>query len=254
MRMVSYNILDGGEGRADALGTVIECQRPDVVALVEADSTAVVEQLAARLDMDFIHAPGNSHASALLSGWPIRDTINHAPLHPVLTKSLLEATVVDPVGAEYVLGVLHLHAHATEEDERRREREIAEVLNIFDPHRAANRPHLLMGDFNSNAPYQQIDPHKCKPSTRAEWVKNDGYVPRRVIQRMLDMGYVDSLQAVNPTAAEHTGTFSSQFPGQRVDYIFTFAIDPVRLREGWVTEGPAAREASDHFSVGLELT
>ena len=34
MRIVSYNILDGGEGRADPLAEVIEAQRPEVVALV----------------------------------------------------------------------------------------------------------------------------------------------------------------------------------------------------------------------------
>ena len=36
MRIVRYNILDGGEGRADPLAEVIEAQRPDLVALVEA--------------------------------------------------------------------------------------------------------------------------------------------------------------------------------------------------------------------------
>ena len=34
MRLVSYNILDGGEGRADPLAEVIEAQRPDVIGLV----------------------------------------------------------------------------------------------------------------------------------------------------------------------------------------------------------------------------
>src|SRR5437588_12390976 len=120
MRIVSYNILDGGTGRAEALGDVIAAQRADVVALVEADDPAVLEKIAGRLGMELIHAPGNSHASALMSRWPIRETINHAPLHPVLSKSLLEATVADPGGGEWVVGVAHLHAHATEADEARR--------------------------------------------------------------------------------------------------------------------------------------
>ena len=64
------------------LGDVIEAQRPDVVGLVEAEDPAVVETLAGRLGMDFVHAPGNSHASALLSRWTIRDSINHALLQP----------------------------------------------------------------------------------------------------------------------------------------------------------------------------
>ena len=36
MRICSYNILDGGEGRADPLAEVILAQRPDIVAIVEA--------------------------------------------------------------------------------------------------------------------------------------------------------------------------------------------------------------------------
>ena len=37
MRIVSYNILDGGVGRADPIAEVLLAQRPDVVGLVEAD-------------------------------------------------------------------------------------------------------------------------------------------------------------------------------------------------------------------------
>ena len=253
MRLVSYNILDGGVGRNAALLAVIEPQRPDVVALVEADEPAVVEDLAGRLEMDFIHAPGNSKASALLSRFPIRQTINYAPLHKVLSKSLLEATVIGPDGFEWVIGVLHSHARATEEDERKREEEIAEVLKIFQPHREARRPHLLAGDFNANAPYQQIDPTRCKPSTREAWEKNGGCIPRRIIQRVLDAGYLDSLRVVDPQRAETAGTFSTPFPGQRVDYIFTFGFDPARIKDAWISYDPPAEEASDHFPIGAEI-
>lgn len=253
MRILSYNILDGGTGRAALLGDVIKGQTPDVVGLVEAEDREVVEQIANRLGMDFIQAPGNKGASALLSRFPIRQSINHAPLHPVLEKSLLEAVVVDPAGAEWTFGVLHLHARATEEDEAIREKEIAEVLKIFEPHRRATRPHMLAGDFNANAPYQQIDPSRCTPKTREAWEKNGGYIPRRVIQRVLDAGYLDSLRVVNPREAETGGTFTTEFPGQRVDYIFTHSIDPNRLQNAWIATAPPARDASDHFPIGLEV-
>lgn len=253
MRLLSYNILDGGCGRNAALLSVIEAQKPDVVAIVEADDPGVVEDLATRLDMDFIHAPGNSKASALLSRFAITETINHALLHPEISKSLLEATVLDPGGVKWTLGVLHLHARAYEEDESKREREIEQVLKLFQPHRDAGRPHLLAGDFNANSPYQQIDPNRCKPSTREAWEKNGGQIPRRVIQKMLDAGYLDSLRIVHPHESETAGTFSTQFPGQRVDYIFTFGIDPSRLKNAWIIYDPPAEEASDHFPIGLEI-
>lgn len=253
MRLISYNILDGGTGRVDLLTQVIAGQDPDIVALVEADDPAVVEEMARRLDMDFIHAPGNKKASALLSRWPICETINHAPLHQSLTKSLLEATVISPAGAEWILGVVHLHARATEEDESIREREIATVLQIFEPHRRANRPHLLAGDFNSNAPYQQIDPSRCKPGTRSAFESNGGYIPRRVVQRLLDAGYADSLYEKYPLIAQTAASFSTEFPGQRVDYIFTFNVDPNQIGSARVVYDAPARDASDHYPVWAEI-
>ena len=253
MRILSYNILDGGQDRALLLGDVIDAQRPDVVALVEADDPEVVDRLARRLKMDFIHAAGNSYASALLSRLPIRESVNHAPLHPALTKSLLEATVTDPALGELTVGVVHLHHRASEQDEDTRLRELAVVLDVFAPHRRDGRPHVIAGDFNTNAPRQRIDPERCKPQTRQAWADNGGHLPRRVVQAMLDAGYRDSLAEADPPAAETVGTFTTEFPGQRVDYLFTFGVEPGRLRAGWVVQDEKSKRASDHFPVGLEL-
>jgi len=253
MRILSYNILDGGEDRGDLLTRVIQFQKPEVVGLVEADSRDVVSTIARRLNMDFIHAPGNSHASALLSRFPIRHTINHAPLHTGLSKSLLEAVVVDPTGNEWTFGVVHFHHAAYEEDEVKREGELAVLLEIFKPHRDLHRPHVLMGDFNSNAPYQQIDPAKCKPKTRDAWEKNGGHIPRRIVQKLLDAGYRDSLREARPPAAQTLTTFTTKHPGQRVDYIFPFGFDRARLIDAWVIHDQPSEKASDHYPVGAEI-
>src|SRR4029079_12301224 len=98
MRIVSYNILEGGEGRADPLAEVIEAQQPDVVALVEAVDLAVIERIANRLKFDCIQAPGVTQASAILSRWTIRHTINHALIDRRFSKSLLQAAIIDPKG------------------------------------------------------------------------------------------------------------------------------------------------------------
>ncbi|HEV2294467.1 MAG TPA: endonuclease/exonuclease/phosphatase family protein [Tepidisphaeraceae bacterium] len=250
---MSYNILDGGEGRADPIAEVIEAQRPDVVALVEAEDLTVVERIARRLKMDFVHAPGNTHASVLMSRWTIRQSINHAPLRPELEKSLLQATVATPQLGNVNFGVVHLHAHGREEDEAQRERELAALLEVFRADRDSKRPHVICGDFNANAPSQQIEPARTKERTRKDWDANGGKLPRRVVQRILDAGYIDSLHAVSPDVAEITGTFSTQLPGQRVDYIFTHNIDLPRLRKAWIEQDRLATYASDHYPVGLEI-
>src|SRR5437763_7307822 len=69
VRIFSYNILDGGEGRADPRAEVIEAQRADAVALIEADNADVLDRISKRLKMDVIVAAGKRHAVALLSRW-----------------------------------------------------------------------------------------------------------------------------------------------------------------------------------------
>jgi endonuclease/exonuclease/phosphatase family metal-dependent hydrolase len=253
MRIVSYNILDGGEGRADPLAEVIEAQRPDIVALVEADVPETVERIARRLSMDFIHAPGAKHASALLSRWPIMSTINHGAATGALSRSFLEATVEDPAGQEWPIGVLHLPAGATEADEEARIREIAVVLDRFKEHRLANRPHVLCGDFNSNAPYQRIDPTRCKIKTQQAWEQNGRKLPRRVIEAMTGTGYVDTYHVLHDEELEMIGTLDTQHPGQRVDYIFTFAVPTARVQDAWVERERLAKYASDHYPIGAEI-
>jgi endonuclease/exonuclease/phosphatase family metal-dependent hydrolase len=253
MRIVSYNILDGGEGRADPLAEVIEAQRPDVVALVEADVPATVERIARRSSMDYILAPGNKHASALLSRWPIKETINHALAHPKLSRSLLEAVVQDPNGIDWPIGVLHLSAGATDADEETRIGELAVMLDLFKEHRRAKRPHILCGDFNSNAPYQRIDPTRCKIKTQEAWETNGHRLPTLVIEAMTSAGYIDTYRLLHDERLEMMGTLDTQLSGQRVDYIFAYAIQTSQVKDAWVEQDRLAKYASDHYPIGAEI-
>ncbi len=253
MRLITYNILNGGEGRADPLAEVILAQRPDVVALVEADVPAVVERIARRLDMDHVVARGDLDASALLSRWPIRRTVNHAALAPAMTRSFLEAEVVSPTGQAWPIGVVHLQSGATDAAEDGRLAELAIVLDRLQRHRTAGTPHLLCGDFNSNAPYQRIDPARCKGKTRKAWTANGDRLPRRVVATLLAAGYLDAYHARHDEQRELVGSFTTQHPGQRVDYVFAHAVPADQIRDAWVEQDRLAKYASDHFPVGVEI-
>jgi endonuclease/exonuclease/phosphatase family metal-dependent hydrolase len=251
MRVITYNILNGGEGRADPLAEVIEAQRADVVALVEADNLAVIERIANRSGMDYIYAPTGGHAGAILSRWPIATTINHAVGNGHWMNAFVEACVVDPAGVEWTVVAVHFAAHASEEREQLREKQL-DALTERLAH-LQGRPHILCGDFNSNSPVQQIDPAKCKPRTQDEWKANGGMIPRRVVQRLLDAGYADTLDAVDVKSAATAGTFTTQFPGQRIDYIFSHGIDRSRIKAAWIETDRLAKYASDHFPVGAQI-
>jgi endonuclease/exonuclease/phosphatase family metal-dependent hydrolase len=253
MRIISYNILDGGEGRADPLAEILLAQKPDIVALAEADNTAVLDRLSRRLGMDYIVGPGpGKHAVALFSRWSIGQSINHAAIRGV-PPCLLEAVVNEPAGGRWVVGVTHLSARAFEADEVIREGEARALLDVFAEYRRTGQRHILAGDFNANSPIQQIDPAQCKPKTREAWQANGGQIPRRVVQLLLDAGYVDSLAAVAGPAATTAGSFTTQYPGQRIDYLFTYGFDRPQLKEAWIEQDRLARYASDHLPIGLEM-
>lgn len=253
MRMVSYNILNGGEGRADPLAEVILAQRPDIVVLVEADDMAVVDRIALRLKMDAITAQGRRHGAAILSRWSIIESVNHSLLRDAFADCVLEATIRQPGGAEWTVAATHLHPHAKDEDEKQREAEIDALLDIFAEHRTQGRSHLLAGDFNANSPIQKIVAEKCKPRTRKDIEANGGVLPRRAIGKLLEAGYVDSLRAVHPTQAAQVGSFTTRFPGQRVDYIFTHSIGVDRLSDARIEQDRLAKYASDHFPAVLQI-
>jgi len=254
MRIVSYNILEGGVGRADPLAEILLAQRADIVALVEADDPDVVDRIALRLKMDYIHATAGRSGAALLSRYPIVETIDHAALGKPVGKALLEAMVSSPDAGQWTVAVVHLTHGAYEANEQQRQQELAVVLDTFAEHRRTNRPHLLVGDFNANAPYQQIDPQRCKPSTRQAWQANGQQIPRRVVQMLLDAGYVDALHAVDPRAACTAASFTTLYPGQRVDYIFVFGgSTAARITQAWIEQDRLARYASDHYPVGAEI-
>jgi exonuclease III len=253
MRLLSYNILDGGEGRADPLAEVMLAQRADIVAVAEADDVDVQQRIARRLKMDFIAGESKKHQAALYSRWRIAESINHSALHPELSGEYLEVKVLEPNGRAWEIGVVHMPAHARESDEAAREKELATLLKIFEPHRRENRPHLLVGDFNSNSPVQNIDLSRTKESTRNESAENGGQIPRRVVKTILDAGYMDTLHVFDPDRATNYGTFSTQFPGQRVDYIFAFGFQVSQIESAWIEYDRLAKYASDHFPVGVEI-
>lgn len=222
MRIVSYNILAGGEGRADPLAEVIAAQRPDVAGLVEATDPAVLARIAGRLAMDYIQAEGEAGASALLSRWPIVRTINHGVRAAAVGRGMLEAIVRTPDGMEVTVAVVHLCPHG--EDTSPCEAEAGAVLALLEPARTKGGPHVLMGGFGAGA-----------------------------IQQILDAGYIDTLAALDPARAAESGTFSTQSPQHRPDRIFAWGVPSERIASAWVERDRLAKYASDHFPAGAEL-
>lgn len=154
-RVVSYNILVGATRRINQVEHMLRSVDPDIVGLVEATDPHVVEELARRLEMQFVMSGQATHERdwqlALLSRLPIVGWQAH--FHPdVLSKPVLEVTVQEPNGRRITVFVTH---HAATFSERRagdraRRREARELIRLMASKRG--EAHLAMGDFNNIAP------------------------------------------------------------------------------------------------------
>jgi endonuclease/exonuclease/phosphatase family metal-dependent hydrolase len=155
IRILSYNILCGGTGRVNALDKMIKAAEPDVVGLVEAADSQVVEELAKRADMQYcIKIPSEypqDQRPAILSRLPIvRSQLYERP--GILNEPLLEVCVEEADGQQFTVFVTHLAVAFNQgwAGNHIQQREVREILSIM----AAKRgiPHLLIGDFNTLAP------------------------------------------------------------------------------------------------------
>jgi hypothetical protein len=92
LRIVSYNLMDGGVGRADPLAEVLLAQRADIIGLTEAGDLTVLRRLSTRLGMEFVccHAPLGT--VAILSKHCLAGVVNTALLRG-LKSPALRATV-----------------------------------------------------------------------------------------------------------------------------------------------------------------
>ena len=224
MRLVTWNIWNGGEGRIDAIERVLREQDADVVALQEANDRAAVGHLAAALEMELVYGEANSeYAVAWLSRLPVERFENHRL--PVLEKTLLK---IEVDGLR--LCTTHLSAGRTRDDEPRRIAEaeaiLAEVGAIAD---------VLVGDFNAVHPRDEIG--TPPPEEELE------HVSRRPIDLILEAGFVDSFRELHTT--DPGWTYLAWHPWARLDYVFArhFPSSCVVVET----------DASDHFAVVAEL-
>ena len=114
----------------------------------------------------------------------------------------------------------------TSNDETLRDSELAEILKVFEPDRAANHPHILMGDFHSHA-------------------------PSAVTNALKDAGYIDTFLLRSGRAT--LGSYSTQSPTQRFDYIFSHGFPGKSIKEARIEQDRLAKYASDHFPVFAEI-
>jgi endonuclease/exonuclease/phosphatase family metal-dependent hydrolase len=244
LRLLSYNIRYGGQGREAAIAAVIRSADPDIVMLQEATDRGVVARLAALTGL-----PNWDSRPRYSTGYLTRLEVTHHNWHlPRWTRhAFLEVALAEP--ALRIFG-LHLSAWFSNVNEWRRRFELKSLLYAIREHQ--HGVHYIAGDFNALAPGAVLQAQRMPQWIRAMvWLSGED-IARHTIQHMLDQRYVDAWRVANPGGDGYT--FPTWDPHVRLDYIFTPQRYESTIRMCDVlSSAPEAKTASDHFAVIAEL-
>jgi exodeoxyribonuclease-3 len=254
VRLLTYNIREGGVGRAEQIAEVISAANPDVVALQEARHPAVVERIATLAGFPFCGSRP-LHSTGFLSKVPV---IDHGWRHPPRTRhALLELSLGDGFPRVFVL---HLRAWFSKWSEQQRARELRGLLDgireQLEREQNAFAFHVLAGDFNALAPGERFDPSPMPAWIRGMVWLSGRDMARSTIEMMRADGYADAWRTVHPDSEVEPGyTFPVWSPHVRLDYVFTPTAYAARVTSCEVRRSPEiASSASDHYPLLVELS
>ena len=254
MRLLTYNIREGGVGRVEEIARVIRASNPDVVALQEARDPVVVERIARRAGFRYWGSRW-SHSTGFLSDVKV---VDYAWRHPPQTRhALLEVVLAE--GRPRVF-VLHLRAWFSKWSERQRARELRGLLDgIKDQLKKEENAfafHVLCGDFNALAPGEHFDTTPMPAWIRGMVWLSGRDIARSTIEMMQSDGYVDAWRALYADHKNDPGyTFPVWSPHVRLDYVFTPNEFAPRFTACEVVQKPdEVRIASDHFPLLVEIS
>jgi exodeoxyribonuclease-3 len=242
LKLLSYNILDGGGERLPQIADVIRGHQPDVAALIEVTDCVAVDRLARDHGMALVVGESNTpYHVAWLSRSPVQRAENHRL--PTLAKTLLEIVVCvgdEPVG----LFASHLGSRW---DVPQPVDEIPVILDLLRQH--GERPHLVVGDLNSLAPDDPVGTPPPGVAKRGDAVEG---APRPAIRQLLAGGYVDCYRTLHPGVPGYT--YPADAPWLRLDYVFACPRLAGRLRACDIIESAETAQASDHLPIWAAFT
>jgi endonuclease/exonuclease/phosphatase family metal-dependent hydrolase len=245
LRILSYNILRGGEGREKQIAAVVTACAPDLVIFQEAYSADVVRQLASTCAMPH-WAASAGHSVGFMSRLPVA---GHVWRRVRWAKRAYLEIVLSESGFR-IFGV-HLSAVHSNLTEQRRAYEVRALLKSVERHQSGL--HLVTGDFNTLAPDERLDMRRLPPHIRAFAFITGKTIRWVTVRMMLEAGYADGYRVLHPSG--EGATFPTSDPHVRLDYAFVQEAFKDQLAGCNVMRDiPGARDASDHFPLLTELS
>lgn len=267
MRVMTQNILFGGEDRFAALCDVLSAARPDVLVLQEClgwEDSQRLRELARALQIsdDERHlflsrsnarGSGKRYHLALLSRIPIRSTrvFTDGVAHSIFEARFAGSADQDP---ERVLFGAHLVA--ANEDARLAETEV--LLSLVEPCLVRGAEVIVAGDLNALSPRDPYPEDLDERFARLGIVKYGRPARFDVMRRVFAAGLVDALArradgdrwVTAVRGRRDGGVDTGERVDTRTDYVLLSPSLAPRLRGCGVVD---VRDASDHHGVYADL-
>jgi exodeoxyribonuclease III len=249
LRVMTYNILDGGENRETFILGVIQKAEPDIVILQEVFTEEFLKSLSQSLGMNYFIGMGNKERKvALLSKLPVLSFKSHHPIFPTWRNFIDAEVEYERTKTARIIGV-HPMANLGIVFEIWRWLEAGYIVRYV--RRYQNMPCLVAGDLNAIAPAETV-----KIETMPRWLKWILYLQgNRVyhfsIAKFLSAGFIDCFRILN---SDEGFTLPPPNPNSRLDYVFVNATMRPYLKKSWVVREPdSVNCASDHYPVMAEF-
>lgn len=247
MRVMTYNILDGGENREKHILNVIQTSKPDVVILQEVFSEEILKFLSQSLGMNYYFGTGNKRRkTALMSKVPVKTFQSYHPVFPIWRNFIIADIEYKPNNTVRVIGV-HPMANLGILFEIWRLWEAQYVIRY-----SKNNFCIIAGDFNAIAPKDKVITENMPSWLKLLIFLQGNRVYHFSIEKILSAGFIDCFRLLN---FDEGFTLPPPNPNARLDYIFINEEMRECLKNCWVVREPdSVNLASDHYPVIAELS
>ena len=155
IKVMTYNILDGGAEREVFISEVLQVVRPDILVLQEVYTVEFVHELGKSLGMESFFGDGNRQRHvALLSQLPIISCASQHPFPPIWRNVIQAKIEYSPGKNIHILGI-HPIANLAAIFECWRWWEAKYNIGLIKPH--MSEPCIIAGDLNAIAPSDPVN-------------------------------------------------------------------------------------------------
>lgn len=252
MRVMTFNVLFGGEERMDGIREVVVRARPDVVVLQECvgwieDGGARLAAIASAMgahERGVVQGASNERPSGLRYHVCVASRVpiaRHAVHTDGFAHCAVEATLED--------GLVVVGTHLISGSEEQRLAEASRLHQLVPPDAVRSGRFVLAGDLNSLVRHDPYPPDLDARFQRAGITKY-GSPPRfEVMDRLLGAGWADPLQG-NPRWVTAVRGPEHARVDTRTDYVL---VSPALAPRVAAAEVIDVGSTSDHHAVVVEL-